>query len=101
MLTMPDVGRTRMLGGDILNQGSSPCNVHHLDAAANTEDRDTMTQRRLEEIDFKLVAVRIDAISRRVDVVVTVPHRIHVGASTQNETVDDCQEFVDRVALWG
>ena len=82
---MPDVRGARMLGGDILNQCSPQRNVHDLDAAANAEDRDTTVQRRVEEIDFELIAIRIDAIRCRVDVIVAVPRWINVRPSTQEE----------------
>src|SRR5215207_10168856 len=88
VLTMPDLSRTRMLGGDILNQRSSACDVHDLDPPANTKDRDAITERGVEEIDFELIAVRIDAIGRRVNVVVSVPDGIDIGSSTEEETID-------------
>ena len=75
MLAMPDVRGARMLGRDILNQCSSKRDVHELDAAANAEDRDTALQRCVEEIDLELITIRVDAIRRRVDVIVAVPRR--------------------------
>src|SRR5215212_2979926 len=101
MLTMPDVRCAWMLGGDVLNQGSTECNIHDLDAAANAECRDTALERRVEEIEFKLITIWINAIGRRVDIPVSVSHRIHVGSPTQEEAVDDFHELVNRIALRG
>ena len=63
--------------------------------------RDTSSQRRVEEIDFELIAIRIDAIRRGVDVVVSVSRWIDVRPSTQEKAVDDRQEFVDRSRCGG
>ena len=54
-----------------------------------------MSQRRVEEIDFELITIRIDAIRRGVDVLVSVPRWIHVWPPAQEKAVDDRHEFVD------
>jgi len=80
---MADVRGARMLGGDILNQRSSQRNVHELDAAANAEDRNTPMQSGVEEIDFELIAVRINSIRCRVDVGVSVSRGIYIRPTTK------------------
>ena len=97
---MPDVGGARMLGGDILNQCSPKRNVHDLDSAANAEGRDTTLQSRVEEIDFELITIRIDAIGGRVDVTIAVPLGINVWTSAQEKAVNDHHELVQRIVLW-
>src|SRR5215208_6973248 len=97
---MADIRRARMLGGDVLNQRSSQPNVHDLDAAANAEDWNTLMQSGVEEINFELIADRINTIRRRVDVVVSVPCWIYVRPTTQKKAVNDRRQFADGITLW-
>src|SRR3954469_17198620 len=97
---MPDVGGARMLGRDILDQCSPKRNVHDLDSAADAEGWDTMFQSRVEEIDFELIAIRINAVRGRVDVAIAVAHGINVWPAAQEKTVNNRHEFVDRIVLW-
>src|SRR3954451_11704296 len=100
MLAMPDVGGARMLGGDILNQCSPKRNVDDLESAANAEGRDTTLESRVEEIDFELITIKINAVGGRVDVAIAVPHWINVWPAAQEKTVNHRHEYVDRIVLW-
>ena len=61
------------------------CDVHDLDSAANAEDGIPRRRADVEEIDFELVTIRIDAIRCGVDVIISVPHWIDVRPSAQRE----------------
>ena len=58
------------------------------------------TQRRVQEIEFELIAIGVDSIRSRMDVIVSVPNRIDVWPSAQQEAVNDRHEFVDGIPLW-
>src|SRR3954452_8262475 len=96
---MTDVGGARMFRGDVLNKCSPECDVHDLDSAANAEGRDTTLQSRVEEIDFELITIGIDAVRGGVDVTIPVPPGIDVWASAQEKAVNDRHVLVYRIVL--
>jgi hypothetical protein len=55
------------LGGDILYERAAERDIDQLDAPADAEHRSVSRSGRIEEIDFELVTLRVDAIGRGMD----------------------------------
>jgi hypothetical protein len=78
---------------DMLVQRSAECDVHDLQAATNTEDRDAAFARRVSQRDLESISRRIGSIDGFVTAA-AVARRIDVEAAAKHDTVKASHVFI-------